>query len=210
MVRPQRHSNAIQRLGGGQPLRCAAGAFLWRSGALRSALDGLRLKIRDFLRTRFGRALFRPLSHRRTRQSSCGSHQRPSFVIKPATLCMHPVDTAREAARSTAARATSFSTICLPVKKIPAVAAAARCNGPCARRSRPRTAARVPARTLDDPHKDCGPTGEPPNATSHTKRPPTQEAPELTHPPRRQKNLQKWPRKSRPSPSRPTSTSSCR
>ena len=38
---------------------------------------------------------------------------------------MHPVDTAREAARSTAARATSFSTICLPVKKIPAVAAAA-------------------------------------------------------------------------------------
>ena len=48
----QRHSNAIQRLGGGQPLRCAAATFLWRSGALHSALHGLRLRIRPIKKTR--------------------------------------------------------------------------------------------------------------------------------------------------------------
>ena len=119
-ARQRRQQGPSQALGGRRALAARCN-YHWRSGALRSAPHGRRLKIRKF-RQPESKGLSQP-GRRRNSQAFSWCALRPqatSNLTKAATVRPHPCDATRRFARSKTVWGTRGSIICFGANKITA------------------------------------------------------------------------------------------
>jgi len=133
-----------------------AAIFLWRSGALHSAMNVLRRRIRQVLTTRTSSQTTSIFHLQRSRRLYTGLTQRLSNHQRNQFCNTAPAPRGHRTPLLAVWRAVGAEHLVFPPRDHGPLSAVKRRNGPGARRSRSTKAARVPARTLDYPHNNRG------------------------------------------------------